>query len=51
MVLVQASPEAIHKLHAKLADPSTSLPEKYRCMFSLRNVEGSLANKALLQGL
>eukprot|EP00967_Tisochrysis_lutea_P110074 scaffold171773_cov18-Tisochrysis_lutea.AAC.1 len=48
---VQASAEAIHSLHAKLVDPSTSLPEKYRVMFSLRNVEGDLANKALLQAL
>ncbi|KAF5842009.1 deoxyhypusine hydroxylase [Dunaliella salina] len=48
---IQASAEAIHNLHAKLVDPSTSLPEKYRVMFSLRNVEGDLANKALLQAL
>lgn len=49
-VLTPSCPDLVSRLHKKLVDPSTSLPEKYRVMFSLRNVEGELANEALLQG-
>jgi deoxyhypusine monooxygenase len=50
-MLVHATDTSIASLQCKLMDPSTSLPEKYRVMFSLRNVEGELANQALLQGV
>lgn len=50
MGLVTADADTIAGLERKLLADSTSLPEKYRCMFSLRGVEGQAANKALLLG-
>jgi deoxyhypusine monooxygenase len=38
-------------LQAKLADPTTSLPMKYRILFSLRNIAGKSAHEAMLLGM
>lgn len=48
--LIESAPEVIEDLRQKLTDPTSSLPEKYRVLFSLRNVKGPLAHQALLQG-
>jgi deoxyhypusine monooxygenase len=48
--LVKVSPEAVASLEAKLLSPDTPLPEKYRVLFSLRNIEGSEAHNALTIG-
>lgn len=48
--LVHVSPEAIQSLEAKLKAPETLLPEKYRVLFSLRNIEGREAHEALALG-
>lgn len=37
-------------LEKKVVDAGTSLPEKYRVLFSLRNVAGAAATKALITG-
>lgn len=42
--------EVTLNLHRKLTDPTTSLPHKYRVLFSLRNISGSDAHKAMLEG-
>lgn len=44
------SPETIARLRAKLNDPSTTLCQKYRVLFSLRNVPGENAHEALIDG-
>lgn len=49
--LVEAEPETVQKLHQKLVHEETGLPEKYRVLFSLRNVKGNLAHEALLTGM
>ncbi|KAI8464757.1 MAG: deoxyhypusine hydroxylase [Monoraphidium minutum] len=49
--LVTVSSEAVQSLEAKLVAPETSLPEKYRVLFSLRNVEGAEAHEALAKAL
>lgn len=48
--LVEVSPEAVQSLEAKLKAPDTPLPEKYRVLFSLRNIEGKEAHEALALG-
>jgi len=48
--LVEVSPEAVASLEAKLRSPETSLPEKYRVLFSLRNIQGPEAHEALSLG-
>lgn len=48
--MIEVDEKTVATMRAKLEDKSTSLPEKYRVMFSLRNVEGDQANKALLHG-
>lgn len=48
--LLSAEPETVSRLRAKLLDPNTSLPEKYRVLFSLRNLAGKEAHEALLTG-
>lgn len=40
----------IEGLHRKLVNEATTLPEKYRVLFSLRHVPGELAHNALLDG-
>jgi hypothetical protein len=48
--LVEAAPGVVQTLEGKLKDPATQLPEKYRVLFSLRNVAGSDAHAALVTG-
>ena len=48
--LVEADPAVVADLTRKLVDPATTLPEKYRVLFSLRNVKGQAAQDALVQG-
>ena len=40
----------VEELRLKLTQPGISLPEKYRVLFSLRNLKGSSAHQALVQG-
>ncbi|KAG2501308.1 hypothetical protein HYH03_001106 [Edaphochlamys debaryana] len=49
--LHEVDDSVVADLRAKLVDPKTSLPEKYRVLFSLRNVKGTAAHEALLQAL
>jgi deoxyhypusine monooxygenase len=48
--LVKVAPEAVASLRAKLESGDTPLPEKYRVLFSLRNIEGQEAHEALALG-
>lgn len=48
--LLEVPAEKINKLRNKLEDAATTLPEKYRVLFSLRNVAGPDAHAALAQG-
>lgn len=48
--LKEASPEVVTSLEAKLKDPSSTLAQKYRVMFSLRNLAGEAAHRALETG-
>jgi len=48
--LVEAPADVVAALERKIVDTSTSLPEKYRALFSLRNVAGSAATQALTTG-
>ena len=50
MSLKQADPEVVEALRRKLQDKATSLEAKYRVLFSLRNIEGSQAQAAMLEG-
>ncbi|KAG2432974.1 hypothetical protein HXX76_008702 [Chlamydomonas incerta] len=45
--LVEVADEVVADLKKKLVDPNSSLPEKYRVLFSLRNVKGAAAHDAL----
>eukprot|EP00887_Chlorella_sp_A99_P006698 scaffold3.g6698.t1 len=48
----QAVPsDVVEALRRKLADPSTRLEQKYRVLFSLRNIAGPEAHAAMLEGL
>lgn len=40
----------VEQLRVKLVQPDIELPEKYRVLFSLRNVKGGAAHAALVQG-
>ncbi|KAK9825910.1 hypothetical protein WJX81_004689 [Elliptochloris bilobata] len=51
MALAPAPPALVAALLAKLLDQATSLPHKYRILFSLRSVQGAHAQAALLHGL
>jgi hypothetical protein len=46
----ETDPEVVAKLRTKLADSSTTLSQKYRILFSLRNLAGSEAHEAMLLG-
>lgn len=48
--LVEAPEDVVASLERKVVDAATSLPEKYRVLFSLRNVAGTAATKALITG-
>ncbi|GFR42487.1 hypothetical protein Agub_g3282 [Astrephomene gubernaculifera] len=45
--LVEVDESVVLDLKQKLLDPKTTLPEKYRVLFSLRNVKGAAAHDAL----
>lgn len=47
---VEIPEAAIEALLSKLVNPNSSLSEKYRVLFSLRNLSGSASHGALLQG-
>lgn len=49
--LVDADEAVVHDLQQKLIDSNTTLPEKYRVLFSLRNVKGAAAYDALELGV
>ena len=40
----------VEALRVKLLSPKTSLPQKYRVLFSLRNIAGEAARQALAEG-
>jgi hypothetical protein len=48
--LVEAPEDVVSSLERKVIDSTSSLPEKYRVLFSLRNVAGTAATKALITG-
>lgn len=41
----------IGRLKAKLEDPQTSLPRKYRVLFALKNMDSPEAHEVMLLGL
>jgi hypothetical protein len=43
-------PRVVESLGDKFVEPTTSLPEKYRILFSLRNIAGEKAHDAMLLG-
>eukprot|EP00798_Chlamydomonas_sp_ICE-L_P024280 gene24280-9879_t len=49
--LVEVDAETIDNLRAKLTAPDTDLAEKYRVLFSLRNIAGEAAHQAMLVAL
>lgn len=48
--LVDAPDHVVQALERKLTDPGTSLAAKYRVLFSLRNIRGEAAHRALMTG-
>jgi deoxyhypusine monooxygenase len=48
--LREVDPSVVAVLREKLAHQSTTLPEKYRILFSLRNIAGKDAHDAMLLG-
>lgn len=46
----EVEPHVIEALRLKLTDPATSLPQRYRVLFSLRNIQGPQAHAAMLEG-
>lgn len=46
----EVDPAVVRSLRQKLADPAVSLQQKYRVLFSLRNIAGSEAHEAMLLG-
>ncbi len=48
--LIDVQPEVVRALESKLKDANTTLAEKYRVMFSLRNIRGETAHAALATG-
>ncbi|PSC73096.1 deoxyhypusine hydroxylase [Micractinium conductrix] len=49
--LVERDAAVVEGLLAKLRDPDTDLPAKYRILFSLRGIAGREAHAAMLEGL
>jgi len=49
--LVSAGADTVARFERKLTDQGTSLAEKYRILFSLRNISGDQAHAAMLTGL
>jgi hypothetical protein len=48
--LVEAPDATVLALERKLTDPKTTLAAKYRVLFSLRNIRGEAAHRALMTG-
>lgn len=48
--LMEIEPSKVEELHRRLVTPGIDLPEKYRVLFSLRNIKGTAAYEALLDG-
>lgn len=48
--LKEVSDDVVKSLETRLKDTSTSLSDKYRILFSLRNIKGESAHKAMLTG-
>ena len=48
--LVDAPDATVQALERKLTDPKTTLAAKYRVLFSLRNIRGEAAHRALMTG-
>ncbi len=46
----EAPGEVIQALRQKVLDARTSLPAKYRALFALRNLKGSSAEAAIIDG-
>ncbi len=46
----QADPAVVEALRCKLVGGSTSLAQKYRVLFALRNISGVKAHEAMLEG-
>lgn len=46
----QADAKTVAVLRQKLTQPNTTLSQKYRILFSLRNIAGPDAEEAMLQG-
>lgn len=46
----EVEPHVVEALQRKLKDPKTSLAQRYRVLFSLRNIQGSKAHAAMLEG-
>lgn len=50
VALKEVDGEIVANLERKLQMETTSLPEKYRILFSLRNIKGEGAHRAMLKG-
>lgn len=50
MALHEVEPEVVAALRRKLVGDSTTLEQKYRVLFSLRNIQGPEAQAAMLEG-
>lgn len=48
--LVDAPDSVVQSLERKLTEPGTTLAAKYRVLFSLRNIRGQAAHRALMTG-
>lgn len=48
--LVERDEAVVAGLLEKLRNPATSLPSKYRILFSLRGIAGETAHAAMLEG-
>jgi hypothetical protein len=46
----EADPLVVEGLRRKLIDSSTSLSQKYRVLFSLRNISGANSHLAIMEG-
>ena len=46
----EADPAVVAKLREKIVNPETTLSQKYRILFSLRNLAGAEAHEAMLLG-
>ena len=47
----EAIPDVVQTLRSKLIDPSTPIAAKWRALFALRNIAGSSAEDAMIDGV